>query len=68
MKTSQNEKLANNIKNDNRRNGYGERKMEIVDEFARQGEDYWATEIPKNRLDQIQKLYPDTWEEYISRY
>lgn len=43
-------------------------KMEIVDEFAQQGEDYWATEIPKNRLEQIQKLYPDTWEEYISRY
>ena len=40
-------------------------KMEIVEEFARQGEDYWVTEIPQKRLEQIQKLYPDTWEEYI---
>ena len=43
-------------------------KMEIVEEFARQGEDYWLTEIPPKRLEQIQKLYPDTWEEYIKRY
>ena len=43
-------------------------KMEIVEEFARQGEDYWSTEIPKDRLSQIQKLYPYTWEEYILRY
>ena len=43
-------------------------KMEIVEEFARQGVDYWATEITQRQLDQIQKLYPDTWEEYILRY
>lgn len=43
-------------------------KMEIIDEFTRQGEDYWSTEIPKERLDQIQKLYPDTWHEYIEKY
>jgi ankyrin repeat protein len=43
-------------------------KMEIVEEFARQGADYWATEIPKSRLEQIQKLYPDTWQEYIEKY
>lgn len=42
--------------------------MEIVDEFARQGIYYWATEIPKYTLEHIQKLYPDTWEEYIKRY
>lgn len=47
--------------------GY-KRKMEIVGEFARQGVDYWTTEIPKNQLEQIKKLYPSTWEEYIKRY
>lgn len=47
--------------------GY-QRKMEIVEEFARQGADYWSTEITKHQLNQIQKLYPDTWEEYIKRY
>ncbi len=43
-------------------------KMEIVDEFARQGVNYWDTEINKFTLEQIKKLYPDTWEEYIKKY
>lgn len=43
-------------------------KMEIVEEFARQGIDYWATEIPQNTLQTIKHMYPDTWEEYIQRY
>jgi len=43
-------------------------KMEVVEEFARQGVDYWATDIPVHTLDRIKKLYPDTWEEYINRY
>jgi len=43
-------------------------KMEIVEEFSRQGVNYWDTEIPNDRLTQIKKLYPDTWEEYIKRY
>ena len=44
-------------------------KIEIVEEFARQGVDYWATEIPsKYVLEHIQALYPDTWEEYIQKY
>ena len=43
-------------------------KMEIIDEFARQGVNYWETKIPKDRLEQIQKLYPNTWEEYIKKY
>ncbi len=48
---------------------YGHRmKMEIVEEFTRQGVDYWATEIPQYYLEQIQKRYPDTWEEYIKKY
>lgn len=43
-------------------------KMEIVEEFARQGVNYWDTKIPKDRLAQIKKLYPETWEEYIKKY
>ncbi len=43
-------------------------KMEIVDEFARQGVNYWDTEINKFTLERIKKRYPDTWEEYIKKY
>ena len=43
-------------------------KMAIIGEFARQGVDYWSAEIPNDTLVQIQKLYPDSWEEYIRRY
>lgn len=43
-------------------------KMEIVDEFARQGVNYWDTKIPKDILAQIKKIYPDTWEEYMKKY
>lgn len=45
-----------------------EMKMEIVEEFARQGVNYWDTKIPEDTLQQIKKLYPDTWEEYIKKY
>jgi hypothetical protein len=43
-------------------------KMEIVEEFARQGVNYWDTPINKFTLEQIKKLYPETWEEYIKKY
>ncbi len=43
-------------------------KMKIVEEFARQGVDYWKTPIPERRLEQIKKIYPDTWQEYIKQY
>lgn len=43
-------------------------KMGIVEEFARQGVNYWNTEINKYTLEQIKKRYPDTWEEYIKKY
>ena len=43
-------------------------KMEIVEEFARQGVDYWATEIPQRVVERFQSLYPDTWEEYLKIY
>lgn len=43
-------------------------KMEIVEEFARQGVNYWDTKIREDTLEQIKILYPDTWEEYIKKY
>lgn len=43
-------------------------KMQIVEEFARQGVNYWDTKIPKDRVQHIKKRYPDTWEEYIKKY
>lgn len=43
-------------------------KMEIVEEFKRQGIDYRSTVIPKRTLDYIKKRYPDTWEEVITKY
>lgn len=43
-------------------------KMEIVEAFAKQGVDYWSTPIHDSILEQIKKLYPDSWEEYILKY
>ncbi|WP_432406692.1 ankyrin repeat domain-containing protein [Wukongibacter sp. M2B1] len=43
-------------------------KMEIIEEFTRQGVDYWDTPINKSTLEHIKKLYPQTWEEYIKKY
>jgi hypothetical protein len=43
-------------------------KMEIVDEFARQGVNYWDAKINKFTLEHIKKRYPDTWEEYLKMY
>lgn len=43
-------------------------KMEIVEEFAWQGVNYWETKINKFTLGIIKKRYPDTWEEYIKKY
>lgn len=43
-------------------------KMAIVEEFKKNGYDYWATEIPKDIIEQYQKLLPDTWEEYLENY
>lgn len=43
-------------------------KMEIVKEFERQGIDYWSTQVPERMIKKIKKLYPDTWEEVITKY
>jgi hypothetical protein len=43
-------------------------KMKIVEEFKRQGVDYWSTKIPDNELKYIKKRYPNTWQEYIKKY
>lgn len=45
-------------------------KMEIVEEFKRQGVDYqnWKNRIPKETIDKIKHLYGDDWEEYVEKY
>jgi hypothetical protein len=43
-------------------------KMEIIEEFMRQGVNYWDTEIPERTLEQIKHIYPNTWEKYIKKY
>ncbi|NRZ98132.1 ankyrin repeat domain-containing protein [Clostridium tetanomorphum] len=43
-------------------------KMEIVDEFARQGANYRDTKINDRALGRIKKLYPNDWEDYIKKY
>jgi len=43
-------------------------KMEIVEEFARQGEDYRATRLNREARDRVMSLYPDTWREYVMKY
>lgn len=43
-------------------------KMEIIEEFARQGVNYWDTPIPKDAIEHMKYLYPDKWEEYLKRY
>ena len=43
-------------------------KMRIVEEFARQGVNYWETEIPEDVLERIKQIYPETWKEYIKKY
>ncbi len=43
-------------------------KMEIVDEFARQGVDYRATAPSPTTLEQIRELYPETWKAYLKAY
>lgn len=45
-----------------------QKKMEIVEEFNRQGVDYWSVEPDKHTLEHIMKLYPDNWQEYLSKY
>jgi hypothetical protein len=42
--------------------------MKIVEEFKRQGVDYWKTKIPDIQLKHIKKKYPDSWLEYIKKY
>lgn len=43
-------------------------KLKIIEELKRQGVDYWAEPIHDYALQNIKKLYPDSWEEYIKSY
>jgi ankyrin repeat protein len=43
-------------------------KMEIVDEFERQGQNYWAMQKHPKTIERIKKIYPDNWQEYLQKY
>lgn len=43
-------------------------KKEIIQEFARQGVDYWKTKIPADRFQQIQELHPKDWKDFAAKY
>ena len=43
-------------------------KMQIVDEFMKQGYNYWETSIPDRMIKIIKKQYPNSWEEYMKKY
>jgi hypothetical protein len=43
-------------------------KMEIVEEFKKQGIDYFSEPIPEDVLEIIKEEYPDNWEEYVKVY
>lgn len=43
-------------------------KKEIIKEFERQGVDYVSVQPMDSTVEYIKKLYPDTWEEYLSKY
>lgn len=43
-------------------------KMKIIDEFERQGVDYYETPISDRTIELIKTRYPKTWEEYIELY
>lgn len=43
-------------------------KMEIVDEFERQGQDYWTMKRHPKTIERIKKIYPNNWEEYLQKY
>lgn len=46
------------------------KKMAIVQEFKNQGIDYFERKkkIEQRKLDQIKKLHPNDWEEYLKKY
>lgn len=43
-------------------------KMEIVEEFKRQGQDYWSMEKHPKTIERIKKTRSENWEEYLKKY
>jgi uncharacterized protein len=43
-------------------------KMEIVEEFKKQGQDYWSREKHPETIKRIKKIHPNNWEEYLKKY
>ncbi len=43
-------------------------KMEIAEEFKRQGQDYWSMEKHPKTVERIKKTRPKNWKEYLQKY
>lgn len=44
------------------------RKMELVEYLKEQGIDYAKTPIPESVVEDVRKIYPETWREYLKNY
>lgn len=45
-----------------------QQKMAIVEEFLKQGQDYWKIEKHPKTVERIKILYPDKWKYYLDNY
>jgi ankyrin repeat protein len=43
-------------------------KMEIIEEFEKQGQNYRSMKKDPSTIERIKKLYPDRWKEYLEKY
>ncbi len=43
-------------------------KLEVIDFLKKNGIDYRATPIPENIIERAKANYPDTWQDYLSKY
>jgi ankyrin repeat protein len=43
-------------------------KMQIVDVFKSQGQDYWSLKKHPKTIERIKKIYPNNWEYYLDKY
>lgn len=44
------------------------KKIAIVEEFKKQGQDYWTMKKHPKTIERIKKLYPNNWQEYLKKY
>ena len=44
------------------------KKLAIIKEFEKQGQDYWSMGKHPKTVERIKKIYPNNWKEYLNRY